>query len=363
MAKWETHPTVQRFYEKAGSPAKPPVSPPLDADWLKEACREAGADDVGFVELGRPEMADQKKEALAFFPPAKTLISLVFRMNRENIRTPARSVANMEFHHQTDETNDAARRIVGILEGRGVRAINAGGAGFPMEADRWGAGKLWVLSHKPVAVQAGLGKMGIHRNVIHPRFGNFIVLATIAMEAEVTRYDRPLDYNPCLECKLCVSACPTGAIGADGHFDFAACYTHNYREFMGGFNDWVEKVTESKSPLDYRKKVTPTETVSLWQSLSYGANYKAAYCMAVCPAGEEVISPFLTGRKEFLQEVVKPLQEKKEIIYVVPGSDAEGYVKRRFPHKTVKKVANGLSGQYSIKAFLAGIPVVFQRGA
>ncbi|HKW34608.1 MAG TPA: hypothetical protein VJN92_16480 [Candidatus Acidoferrum sp.] len=32
----------------------------------------------------------------------------------------------------------------------GIRAVNGGAAGFPMEADRW-VGKMWVISHKPVA--------------------------------------------------------------------------------------------------------------------------------------------------------------------------------------------------------------------
>jgi hypothetical protein len=36
-----------------------------------------------------------------------------------------------------------------------------------MEMDRF-PGKIWVVSHKPVAVAAGLGHIGIHRNVIHP---------------------------------------------------------------------------------------------------------------------------------------------------------------------------------------------------
>ena len=49
-----------------------------------------------------------------------------------------------------------------------------------MEADRWGE-KMWTVSHKPVAVAAGLGQMGIHRNVIHPRFGNFILLGTVIL--------------------------------------------------------------------------------------------------------------------------------------------------------------------------------------
>jgi len=138
--------------------------------------------------------------------------------------------------------------------------------GFPMEMDRW-PDKMWVVSHKPIAVAAGLGKMGIHRNVIHPKFGNFILLGTVLVAADVTEHSRTLDYNPCLECKLCVSACPTGAIKADGSFDFAACYTHNYREFMGGFTDWVENVAGSRTAQEYRRKVSDAETVSLWQSL------------------------------------------------------------------------------------------------
>ncbi len=55
------------------------------------------------------------------------------------------------------------------------------GASFPMEMDRF-PGKVWVVSHKPVAVAAGLGHMGIHRLVIHPKFGNFIALGTILID-------------------------------------------------------------------------------------------------------------------------------------------------------------------------------------
>ncbi|HKO13487.1 MAG TPA: SCP2 sterol-binding domain-containing protein [Acidobacteriaceae bacterium] len=355
------HPTVKQFQAKQATgtgQARPHV---LDREWLRQLCIEAGADDAGFVEIDRPEITEQKPDILWLLPGTKTLVSFAMRMNRENIRTPARSIANLEFHHTTDETNEAARKIVAALESVGVRAINGGAAGFPMEADRWGE-KMWVVSHKPVAVAAGLGRMGIHRNVIHPKFGNFILLGTVLIDAEVSEYSRPVDYNPCLECKLCVAACPTGAIGSDGNFDFSACYTHNYREFMGGFNDWVETIADSRSGLDYRKKVSGAESVSMWQSLSFGANYKAAYCLSVCPAGEEVIAPFLTDRKEFLKDVVKPLQDKVETVYVVPGSDAENYVARRFPHKKTKGVSNGLAGQGTIRAFLRGLKLVFQRG-
>ncbi|PYK11546.1 MAG: 4Fe-4S ferredoxin, partial [Verrucomicrobia bacterium] len=216
-------------------------------------------------------------------------------------------------------------------------------------------------SHKPVAVAAGLGMMGIHRNVIHEKFGNFILLGTILLDAEVSDPSQPIDYNPCLECKLCVAACPVGAISPEGHFNFSACYTHNYREFMGGFTDWVEQVADSRNARDYRSRVSDAESASMWQSLSYGANYKSAYCLAVCPAGEDVIGPFLADRKTHLNEIVRPLQEKEETIYVTNNSDAEVSVAKRFPNKKIKHVGNSLRPK-TVEVFLNGMPHVFQPG-
>ncbi len=352
------HPTVKLFEQKAaGQPVKTRLNT-LDADQLREMCREAGDDDVGFVEIERAEIADQRDDIIGYFPHTKTLISFVCRVNREPIRSTARSVANLEFHHSGDQVNEVSGRIVSALERRGIRAINPS-MGFPMEMDRF-PGKIWVVSHKPVAVAAGLGRMGIHRNVIHPKFGNFILLGTVLTEADVSQHAQPIEYNPCLECKLCVAACPTGAISSDGEFNFSACYTHNYREFMGGFTNWVEQVADSKDARQYRRKVSDAESASMWQSLSFGANYKAAYCMAVCPAGEDVIAPFLTERKQYLDDIVRPFQRKAETVYVVPGSDAEVYVSRQFPHKTAKQVSGSLRPT-SIERFLDGLRLVFQR--
>ena len=58
---------------------------------------------------------------------------------------------------------------------------------------------------------------------------------------------------------------------------------------------------------------------------------------------------------------MRPLQAKVEPVYVVPESDAEAYVEKRFPHKTIRRVGSGLRPQ-SIEGFLSGLPLVFQRG-
>jgi len=246
------HPTVIQYQRKreAGELSSPVEV--LDAWWLKELALQAGADDVGVIEISRPALDDQRKDILRHFPPTKSLLTFVVRMNREPIGSTARSIANLEFHHQGDKTNEISRRVVAALENIGVRAINPS-MKFPMEMDNF-PGKIWVVSHKPVAQAAGLGVMGIHRNVIHPEFGNFILLGTVLLDSDVTTYDQPMDFHPCLECKLCVAACPVGAISQTSDFNFSACYTHNYREFMGGFTDWAEELADSSNRLDYRKR-------------------------------------------------------------------------------------------------------------
>jgi ferredoxin len=333
------HPTVRAVRARPATPA----APVIDAAHLRRICLDAGADDVAFASVDDPALESEREHANTALPGVRSYISLVVKMNRDNVRSSERSVANQEFHRSGEIINEAAHRITRALEDTGYRVINPS-ATFPMEMDKF-PGRIWVIAHKPVAVAAGLGVMGIHRNVIHPRFGNFVILATLLVGAPISEYGAPLDYSPCLECKLCVAACPVGAIGKDGAFDFVACSVHNYREFMGGFTDWAQTIADSSDAADFRSRVSDSENASMWQSLSFKANYKAAYCLAVCPAGEDVIEPYLDDRKGFMDLVLKPLQDKKETLYVLPGSAAKAHAEKRYPHKTVKVVDSGIRGR------------------
>ena len=355
--KLEDHPTVKWYQEQAQAGVES-VASKVEAEWVKQVILDVGADDVGIVEIDRAELADQRDDMLRAYPKAKALISMVVRLNPENVRSLSRSASDLEFINGFDAVDNCARKVIGALREKGIGAMSTA-SGFPMDLYLW-PGKMWPVSHKSVAEAAGMGLMGRHRIVIHPRFGSFIALGTILMDREVTAYDRPIDFNPCIECGLCTAVCPVGAIGKDGDFNFANCITHNYRDRFGGFSDWVELIAGSKGALDYRKKVSDPETVGMWQSLCSGISNKSSYCLAVCPAGEELIGPYLDDRKSYMASVVKPLQERLETVFVVPGSDAEVHVNRRFPHKTIKQVGNGLRAK-SAESFLESLPLLFQK--
>jgi ferredoxin len=348
------HPTVKLLRARE---ARAPV--PLSWEELSVLARSFGADDVGVVPLSHPDVSEDVPFVQRAFSGTRTLISLVLRMHPENIRSPNRSIANLEFHQVGHEMDQVAQRLAAELSERGYPTINPPMA-FPMEMESF-PGRTWVVSHKRVAVAAQLGRMGLHRNVIHPKLGSFILLGTVLTSAEIVSTKPPLTFDPCVDCKLCVAACPVGAIEPDGTFRFSACYDHNYREFMSGFADLLEEVADSRDRFDLRERVSQSEGASMWQSLSYKPNYKAAHCVAVCPAGEDILGPFLHDRASFLRDVMHPLNQRSETVYVVAGSDAEAHVKRRFPHKRVRVIRSSLRPS-SAASFFRSIPLTFQRG-
>jgi ferredoxin len=238
----------------------------IDAEWLREVCLAAGADDVAFASVDNRDLTPEREHVETALPGTK-LISLVVRMNREDVRSPARSVANQEFHRSGEPS-----------------------ATFPMEMDKF-PGRIWVV-------------------------GNFILLATLLVDAEITRYGEPLDYSPCLECKLCVAACPVGAIGKDGDFDFAACSVHNYREFMGGFTDWararLNSVLGSAIPRILRCGRACRSRPTTRQHTAWRCIRRARTSSAVPRRPQGFHGPGAAT-----------LQEKKETLYVLPNSAAK----------------------------------------
>ena len=93
----------------------------------------------------------------------------------------------------------------------------------------------------------------------------------------------------------------------------------------------------------------------MWQSLAFGPNYKAAYCLSVCPAGEDVIGPYLADRGGFLNEVVKPLQQNTEPVYVVPEVGRRGTCDAAVPAQAGAEVCGEACCPSTIAGFLSGI--------
>ena len=331
------------------------VSIQLSAEELREICIEEGADDAGFVEIQRRALSSERADILRILPETQSIVSIVKKANRDSIRSPSIAVADLEYSKVYTGISDIASRIIRRLNTLEVRGVVIP-PGFPMDMTRW-PGKVWEVSHKPIAVEAGMGHMGRHRVVIHPVFGNHIALDTLLIDAGLDNYDEPLKESPCLKCGLCTAICPVGAISKDGVLDFMSCAMHNYHELFGGFQEWIEEIVSSRDVKSYRHKFRDSETGSKWQSLTYGHAYRCSYCMAICPAGGETSIKYLSGKRDYIEKYFQPLKEKSEPVYVISGTRAERAALKN-ESKEIRYVRNTIRPS-SVDSFLNGTGLLF----
>lgn len=299
---------------------------------VKKICLDAGVDAVGLVDLDRESLEKEREGIRHVYPMTRSVIAVIVANNRENLQSPARYVANEELHHNGDRVSAICREILRRLNGLGIRGVVVNKS-WPMAVDRF-PGKIWDVSHKIMAVEAGLGHMGVNRLVLHPKYGSCIQLDSILVNGVFDEYDRPADENPCINCNLCAAVCPTGAVTVGQPFDFMACSTHTYKDNFAGFRNWIEAMVTSKDMTEYGSRFDDRETAFMWQSLMYRMSYRCGYCMAVCPAGADVEPLYLENKKGYVERVLKPLRDREEPVYVTAGSGAESRAGRN-PHKKV----------------------------
>lgn len=124
------------------------------------------------------------------------------------------------------------------------------------------------LMDKALASRSGLGWYGKNTNILTERFGSFLFLGEIVTSLKLEA-DAPLERN-CGTCRLCVVACPTGALGPDYTIDATKCISYLTIELRASI------------PRELRPQVG---------SWVFGCDI----CQDVCPPA---MAPYVSGPKE-----------------------------------------------------------------
>ena len=130
----------------------------------------------------------------------------------------------------------------------------------------------WYVDTGPImekawAQQAGLGWIGKHSNLVSTRFGSWLLLGEILTTLELDPDEPAVDL--CESCRLCIRACPTGAITEPYVVDARRCISYLTielprtgdpvpEEFRGKLGNRIFGCDDCLDVCPYNVQATPT---------------------------------------------------------------------------------------------------------
>jgi epoxyqueuosine reductase len=182
--------------------------------WLEDGFGE------GMSYLARQEARYTRKDPDLLLPGVRTVISLAvpYPFSTSEALTPKApptgllaSYACFEDYHTvlSDLASKLARQLELLIPGTQTRVC--------VDTS--------PILEKAYAHQAGLGWIGKNTLLFNPEYGSRLLLAEILTTLELP-VDQPLGGNPCLDCDLCLQACPTGALLGNRTMDSRRCLSY-----------------------------------------------------------------------------------------------------------------------------------------
>ncbi len=178
----------------------------------------------GFDLFGVADITEVKKEFALSQEVIKGMdraVSVAVRLSSGILEEIIDAPTRLYFHHYRCANtflDQAAFQLSQYIQRKGYRAL-------PIPASQivdWQKQSAH-LSHKKVAVLAGLGWLGRNNLVVNKKLGAQFRLATILTDMPL-KADKPAA-DTCGNCRACVAACPAGAIKENAiGFDHQRCF-------------------------------------------------------------------------------------------------------------------------------------------
>lgn len=207
----------------------------MDAAKLKRKARSYGATLAAVADLSR--LAGIETSPPDLLAPFTRAVSLAVRVSDPVLEAITDRPTPLYAQHYLKVNallDDVALRVSLDLAEAGAKALPLP-ASQTLDRERWTS----YLSHKAVAVAAGIGWQGKSLLVVHPKFGPRLRLVTVLTDAPLAP-DEPLT-NRCGTCTACQDACPAQAIkgvNTASHYEsrdealhFTRCMTKVTTEF------------------------------------------------------------------------------------------------------------------------------------
>lgn len=181
----------------------------------------------------------EPNDLLSGFPKAVSIAVRLSNPTMDMIDKQPTPLYSSHYSRVNALLDDLAIKATNLLQSNSARAVPIP-ASQTLDSEKWTS----YISHKAVALAAGIGWQGKSLLIVNPDFGPRIRLTTVLTDADLVP-DSPVK-NRCGKCQQCKDHCPAGAIiGATttSHYssrteavDLAKC-VHQVRDVFGKLPD------------------------------------------------------------------------------------------------------------------------------
>jgi epoxyqueuosine reductase QueG len=262
--------------------------PPSAAD-VKAKARELGADLVGIADAAAVERAPGCPNTPAgILRGARSVVVVARRLLWGMSREPDPANRNVHYAGELALTRleDVTYELGRYLEDHGFPSLitpSAYSRAHQVEV----AGKTLSLTH--LAVDAGLGTLGLGLQLLTPEHGPRVILGAVLTQAPLAADPRSADALCRGEaCGRCLLACPGDAIGHFAH-DLGRCAPHAAPYGYHFVERHVESILATPDPAKRMERVQSMDTFMIWQSMLRGVGVYTGCtrCYDVCPVGAD----------------------------------------------------------------------------
>ncbi|MFC1859503.1 epoxyqueuosine reductase [Thermodesulfobacteriota bacterium] len=298
----------------------------LNQEMVEGLVLNAGAIDVGVVTTETLEGGPLSTDLTYVLDGAKSAVVFALPLDQEKIE---RFLKKEDFNgHCTDNVrtnthaSGIALELARYLEMKGQAAV-------PVEANfvhrkntpRGPYDEFPPISHRYLAVRAGLGHFGLSGNVIRKKEGAAVLFGSVVTDTELTPTDLlPVEENYCDECRLCMSSCASGLMHSDEkttvtmggvEFSYARRQSYNRCDYVcGGFTglsksgkwstwspgrfpipekdeEFVDAIRSAIKPFVYR----PKPGIGVYGPMVPGNNkgqFTCGHCQLICHPDKDV---------------------------------------------------------------------------
>jgi epoxyqueuosine reductase QueG len=200
---------------------------------LKEYAKTLGADLCGIASIDRFEDMPAISNPKAIMPLAKSVIVVATRFLQSTLMSSSTIPYTIIRNYLSGEMDRITVKLSYFLFENGADAIPTG-AIEPTNYNTELSKEFGLISLKNAAFQAGLGVIGKNTLLLTPEYGNMVWLGAVITSLEV-QPDTVKTDGPCRNgCRICMDACPSGALDGSRLMDQDKCRRYAFGTANGG---------------------------------------------------------------------------------------------------------------------------------